>query len=81
MTVIAQKELRNQVGEILRRVEAGETMIVTVAGRPVAELSPANKRTWVAGAPLERVWAGPSPSHLEEDLEGFPGEVSDPYTS
>jgi len=32
---IPQKALRNQVGEVLRRVEAGETVTVTVAGRPV----------------------------------------------
>jgi len=34
---IPQKALRNQVGEVLRRVEAGETLTVTVTvgGRPV----------------------------------------------
>ncbi|MDA8314267.1 MAG: type II toxin-antitoxin system prevent-host-death family antitoxin, partial [Actinomycetota bacterium] len=37
---IAQKELRNYVGEVLRRAEAGEIITVTVAGRPVAELGP-----------------------------------------
>ena len=42
VTVIQQKELRNQIGDVLRRVEAGETMIVTVSGRQVAELSPAH---------------------------------------
>ncbi len=41
MDPIPQKELRNQVGEVLSRVEAGETLTVTVtvtvtvAGRPV----------------------------------------------
>jgi antitoxin (DNA-binding transcriptional repressor) of toxin-antitoxin stability system len=49
MTVIPQKELRYQIGAVLRRVEAGETMIVTVSARQVAELSPANRRRWVTG--------------------------------
>ena len=40
MTVIAQRQLRNEVGAILRRAEAGERFTVTVDGRPVAELAP-----------------------------------------
>ncbi|EUA52250.1 prevent-host-death family protein [Mycobacterium xenopi 4042] len=34
----SQKELRNNVGEVLRRAEAGEEITITVAGRPVAQL-------------------------------------------
>jgi prevent-host-death family protein len=40
MTVIAQRELRNQVSAVLRRAEQGEHFTVTVGGRPVAELGP-----------------------------------------
>ena len=35
--VIPQKELRNNVADVLRRAEAGEQFTITVAGRPVAE--------------------------------------------
>jgi prevent-host-death family protein len=79
MTVIPQKELRNQIGDVLRRVEAGETMIVTVSGRPVAELSPAHRRRWVGGDALAKVWAGPTPRGLEEDLEQLPAGLVDPF--
>ncbi len=40
MATIPQRELRNQISEVLRRVEQGEKFIVTVSGRPVAELRP-----------------------------------------
>lgn len=40
MTVIAQRELRNQVSAVLRRAEKGEHFTVTIDGRPVAELRP-----------------------------------------
>lgn len=40
MTEIPVRELRNHVSEVLRRVEGGEEMLVTVSGRPVAELRP-----------------------------------------
>ena len=40
MTIIAQRQLRNDNAEVMRRVEAGETFIVTRNGVPVAELRP-----------------------------------------
>lgn len=40
MTIIAARELRNDISGVLRRAEAGEEMTVTVSGRPVARLVP-----------------------------------------
>jgi len=37
---IPARDLRNDVSSVLRRVEAGEHLRVTVSGRPVAELIP-----------------------------------------
>jgi len=37
---ISVRELRNTVSDVLRRVERGERMTVTVDRRPVAELVP-----------------------------------------
>lgn len=79
MTVIPQKELRNQVGAVLRRVEGGETLTVTVSGRPVARLSPIRHRRWVSGDDLAAVWAGPAPTGMESDLAGLGGAVADPF--
>ena len=41
---IPARELRNDVSRVLRRVEAGERLRVTVSGRPVAELVPLARR-------------------------------------
>lgn len=38
--VISQRELRNDSAEVLRRVEAGESLTVTRRGQPVADLVP-----------------------------------------
>jgi prevent-host-death family protein len=38
---VTVRELNQQTGEVLRRVEAGETLIVTKNGREVAVLRPA----------------------------------------
>ncbi len=40
MTDLPARELRNDVSAVLRRVESGERLRVTVSGRPVAELVP-----------------------------------------
>lgn len=77
MATIPQKDLRNNVGEVLRRAEAGEEFTVTVAGRPVAWLGPARPRQWVTGPALQRVWRTPAPETLDADLERFPGAIAD----
>lgn len=41
---IAVRDLRNHVSEVLRRVETGETLEVTVNNRPVALLVPKHDR-------------------------------------
>jgi Antitoxin Phd_YefM, type II toxin-antitoxin system len=46
MATIPQKELRNNVGEVLRRAEAGEEITITVSGRPVAQLDGELRDPW-----------------------------------
>lgn len=41
---IPQRELRNHLGAVLREVEAGSSLRVTVRGRPVAQLIPVSSR-------------------------------------
>jgi prevent-host-death family protein len=79
MTTIPQKELRNNVAEVLRRAEAGEEFTVTVSGRPVARLGPARPRQWVSGPDLQRVWKTSVPRTLERDLARLPSGLVDPF--
>ena len=79
MTTIAQKQLRNEVGDVLRRAEAGEEFTITVAGRPVARLGPAPRRRWVEGPQLREVWRTAAPRSLAGDLERFPAGLADPF--
>jgi prevent-host-death family protein len=79
MATIPQKELRNNVADVLRRAEAGEEFTITVAGRPVAQLGPTRRRRWVSGGDLARVWETPAPATLGDDLERFPAELDDPF--
>ncbi len=38
--VIPQRQLRNEIGEVLRDAEGGQIFTITVRGRPVAQLGP-----------------------------------------
>ena len=44
MADIPARDLRNDISAVLRRVERGEHLRVTVSGRPVAELIPLPSR-------------------------------------
>ncbi len=81
MAPVPLKELRNPVGEVLRRAEAGEEITITVSGRPVAQLGPARTRQWVPNTQLADLWAVPADPTLEKDLETIGGELTDPWSS
>lgn len=55
--IINQRELRNQSARVLREVEAGETIVVTRNGTPVAELRPIRMRRFVLRATISRAAA------------------------
>ena len=42
-TEVPQRELRNNTAGLLRRVEAGELLRITVHGHPVADLVPVDR--------------------------------------
>jgi len=50
ISTISQRELRNDSGAVLRAVQAGQTLIVTRNGVPVAELRPIRPRRLVPRA-------------------------------
>jgi len=79
MAVIPQRELRNNVSDVLRRAEAGERLTVTVNGRPVAELGPIHSpprfgrperlREIMAEAPADGSWLNELMEMRREDAE------------
>ncbi|CAN5362907.1 hypothetical protein BH11ACT5_BH11ACT5_03120 [soil metagenome] len=64
-TTISQRELRNDNADIMRRVEAGETFIVTRNGKPVAQVIPVDDiptgTRRMTGAEIAAEWAAMGP--------------------
>ncbi len=71
MNEVNVRELRNHGGEVLDRVSRGETLTVTRAGVPVAELRPLPRRPTSATALLDRWRRLPrvDPERLRSDLD------------
>jgi prevent-host-death family protein len=80
-TYIPQRELRNNPGAVLARVEAGEELTITVRGRPVADLVPTRgpkrpltMQEFIDG--FQGILAGDDT--FREDM-GLDGEAEDPF--
>lgn len=71
MSEVNVRELRNHGSEVLDRVTRGDTLTVTRAGVPVAELRPLPRRPTTASALLARWRRLPhvDPNRLRSDLD------------
>ena len=79
MRSIPQRELRNDIARVLREVEAGETIEVTVDGRPVAKLVPIEgRRTWVPWEQVEKMLReAPLDPGFARDIDDALGDTID----
>ena len=64
MANVTIRDLRNHGGRVVDRVLAGESMVVTRAGRPVADLHPV-PRPGLTGAELLAGWKSLPPLDAE----------------
>jgi len=75
------RELRQNASELVRRAEQGETFVVTVSGRPVAELGPVGKPQWVNASALAELWRYPADETWEHDRRYFDDDPRDPWST
>lgn len=79
MTTVGLRELRQQASELVRRVEAGEEMTITVSGRPSARLVPIAPRSWRGWGDIAELFEGPADEAWERDRERVDGTLRDPW--
>ena len=80
MRTIPQRDVRNQVAQVLREVEAGELFRITVDGRPVADLVPIAgvRRTFVSREQVAELLRRTTPDpEFARDLEQVAGATID----
>ena len=77
---VASRELRNNTADLLRRVDAGEQIVITKRGDPVASLVPFEqpRRRWLPRAELvRRLAAKQADPGLRDDLDRLAGDTTD----
>lgn len=80
MNTTGLRELRQQASELVRQAEAGETIVVTVNGREVAQLGPVRRRQWRRTIDVSPIFAGPSDTEWDGDRELLDDAASDPFS-
>lgn len=73
MDTVTVRDLRNNGGEVLRRVERGERIVVTRDGAPVAELRPLHRSSAGPAELIRRRKNLPqvSPDALRRDIDNL----------
>lgn len=75
------RELRQNASDLVRRVEEGEEITITVAGRPGARLVPATPRAWRQWSDVADLFAGPADPAWEVDRDEIAHDLRDPWTA
>lgn len=81
VTTITQRQLRNSSGEIMRRLDAGETFIVTRAGKPVGHLTPLHRDRFVRAQIATAMFHGApavEAAAFRTDLDRYADQAIDP---
>lgn len=79
MESVGLRELRQDASGLVRRVQAGEEITITVAGRPSARLVPAQPTQWRSWAEIAELFRGPGDPAWEQDRELLDDNLRDPW--
>jgi prevent-host-death family protein len=79
MTRVGLRELRQDASEIVRRVEGGEAIDITVSGRLAARMVPVAPRQWQRWRDIADVFAGRPDPDWEYDRNKTDQSPSSPW--
>lgn len=81
MSTVGLRELRQDASDLVRRVEAGEEITITVSGRPSARLVPAKPIRWRSWTDIEELFRGPADAAWQRDRDLVDDELRDPWAA
>ena len=79
MASVGLRELRQDASELVRRVQNGEEIEITVAGRLAARMVPAVPRRWQRWDDIAGLFAGRPDPDWESDRELIDQSVRNPW--
>ena len=76
---VGLRELRQDASELIRRVEAGEQIDITVAGRLAARIVPVAPKRWQTWDAIADLFHGPPDTSWESDQELVDQSITNPW--
>lgn len=79
MRTVGLKELRQNASELVREVEAGGEVTITVSGRPSVRMVPATPRTWRKPEDLASLFSSRGDDAWNADRDLVAQQILDPW--
>jgi prevent-host-death family protein len=76
---VGLRELRQSASELVRRVEQGERIDITVAGRLAARMVPVAPKRWQTWDAIADLFAGAADPDWQRDRDLLDHSISDPW--
>jgi prevent-host-death family protein len=81
MADVGLREMRQNASDLVRRAQAGEHVMITVAGGPAAMLGPASPRTWRQWEDIADIFTQPADDEWTQDRELIDQSIEDPWSA
>ena len=79
MDTVGLRELRQDASDLVRRVERGEQIDITVSGRLAARLVPATPKVWRRWDDVADAFAGPGDPGWQHDRDLIDQSLASPW--
>lgn len=79
MRTVGLRELRQEASELVRQVEDGEEIEITVSGRPAARMVPAAPKRWQRWDRVAELFTGRPDPDWQRDVELVDHSVTNPW--
>jgi len=81
MRTVGLRELRQDASDLVRQVESGEVIEITVSGRPAARMIPATPKRWQRWDHIAEVFSGRPDPGWRSDVELVDQSITNPWES
>lgn len=79
MRTVGLRELRQEASELVRQVESGEEIEITVSGRPAARMISAAPKRWQRWDHIAELFSGRPDPDWQTDVELIEQSVTNPW--
>ncbi|MDO5626808.1 MAG: type II toxin-antitoxin system prevent-host-death family antitoxin [Mobilicoccus sp.] len=81
MGTVGLRELRQDASGLVRRVQNGEVITITVSGRPSAQLVPAHPGRWRSWSEVAELFDGPADLDWAAQRDLLDDAITDPWAA